>query len=350
LFDRDGFLELMHEAKARKFDIVIVESLDRISRDPEDLAGIFKRLKYAQIDIHTLNEGIANDMTVGFRSMMGAAFLKDLAAKVKRHHVGRVREGHVMGMVTYGYRCVDGKPGEREVDPQTSAIVRRIFTEYANGVSPREIAIGLTRDKIPSPSGEETWSHQTFIGGGGRNGMLRNRLYIGELVYNVHHSVRNPDSGAVTSRLNPEMDHISTAVPDLCIVDQNLWDAVQAVRNERSIHKFGEAGLKVRARRSTHLLSGLLRCGQCNGPMIFTSTSRGRQFVACAAAKTKSLCSHTKSYDAELLKQLVVENLRANLTDPKRHAEALKAATLNTLRWPRKIRARRSRRKNRLAA
>src|SRR6476469_6804322 len=35
LFDRDGFLELMHEAKAHKFDIVIVESLDRVSRDPE---------------------------------------------------------------------------------------------------------------------------------------------------------------------------------------------------------------------------------------------------------------------------------------------------------------------------
>jgi site-specific DNA recombinase len=231
-----------------------------------------------------------------------------------------------MGAVSFGYRDVPGKPGEREIEPAEAAIVQRIFTEYANGVSPREIAIGLTHDQIPAPSGAETWSHQSFIGGGGKSGMLRNRLYIGELIYNRHHSVRNPDSGAMTPRLNPEIDHISTEVPHLRIINQNLWDAAQAVRNERSIQKFGATGLKVRGRRGTHLLSGLLRCGQCNGPMIFTSTSRGRQFVGCAAAKTKSTCSHRKSYDADLLKQIVVENLRANLADPRRHAEALKAA------------------------
>jgi site-specific DNA recombinase len=231
-----------------------------------------------------------------------------------------------MGAVSYGYRDVPGKPGERKIDPAEAAVVQRIFAEYANGVSPRDIASGLTRDKIPAPSGAENWSYQSFIGGGGKNGMLRNRLYIGEIVYNRHHSIRNPDSGALTPRLNPKLDHISTDVPHLRIIEQGLWDAVQAVRNERSIRKFGDSGLKVRGRRGTHLLSGLLRCGQCNGPMIFTSTSRGHQFVSCAAARTTSACSHAKTYNADLLKQLVIENLRANLTDPSRQAEALKAA------------------------
>ena len=82
-----------------------------------------------QVDIHTLNEGIADQMKVGFRGMMGAAFLKDLADKVGRHHVGRVREGHVMGRVTCGYRPVQGKPGEREIDPAQAAIVQRIFRQ-----------------------------------------------------------------------------------------------------------------------------------------------------------------------------------------------------------------------------
>jgi site-specific DNA recombinase len=327
LFFRDDFLELLRQAKAHEFDTVIVESLDRISRDPEDLAGIFKRLKYAQIDIHTLNEGIADDMKIGFRSMMGAAFLKDLAAKVRRHHVGRAREGHVMGIVAYGYSDVSGKPGERQINPSEAEIVRRIFAEYANGISPREIALGLTREKVPTPSGAETWSHQSFLGGGGKSGMLRNSLYIGELVYNRHHSIRNPDTGAVAPRLNPETDHIRQAVPHLRIIDQDLWNAVQAVRSDRAVQRFGTTrSVKRFPRRGSHLLSGLLRCGQCGGHMIFSSTSRGRQFVACAAAKTKSLCSHTKSYDADLLKQLVIEYFRENLIDPRRHAEAMKAA------------------------
>ena len=156
--------------------------------------------------------------------------------------------------------------------------------------------------------------------------MLGNRLYIGEIVYNCRRSVRNPDSGALTPRLNPEIDQISTDVPRLRIIEQGLWDAVQVVRNQRSLHKFGEEGLKVRGRRNTHLLSGLLRCGQCNGPMIFTSTSRGRQFVACAAAKTKSACSHAKSYDADLLKQLIIGDIRTKFDRSETQAEALKAA------------------------
>jgi hypothetical protein len=54
--------------------------------------------------------------------------------------------------------------------------------------------------------------------------------------------------------------------------------------------------------------------------MIFTSTSRGRQFVACAAASNNSACSHL-----ELLEQLVVKDFRENLTDRRYHAEAMKA-------------------------
>jgi site-specific DNA recombinase len=167
------------------------------------------------------------------------------------------------------------------------------------------------------------------MGGGGKNGILRNQLYIGVLVYNRHRTVRNPDTGAVVPRRNPDADHIVKDVPHLRILDQGLWDAAQALRSERCIQKFGTAGLIVKGlgRRRTHLLAGLLRCGQCQGHMIFSSTSRGRQFVTCASAKVKSACTHRKAYDAEKLKRLVVENLRSHLIDPRRHAEAMKAAT-----------------------
>jgi len=37
----------MADAQARRFDIVLAESLDRISRDQEDIAGVYKRLTFA---------------------------------------------------------------------------------------------------------------------------------------------------------------------------------------------------------------------------------------------------------------------------------------------------------------
>lgn len=328
LFDRDNLLELMQAAKARKFEAIIVENLDRLSRDQEDLAGLFKKLKFYGVELRTVNEGETTDTHIGLRGMFGAMFLKDLKDKVRRHHIGRVKEGHVMGAVSYGYQSIPGKPGERVIHPERAAVVRRIFTEYAKGVSPADIANGLTRDNIPSPAGAREWSHQSFIGGGGKTGLLGNRLYIGELTWNKHHYDRNPETNSVVARVNPEDQHLVVSVPHLRIVDQPLWDAAQAVRRGRSVAKFGPNGMTTRAviPRGDHLLSGLLRCGQCNGDMIVVSKSRGEQFVSCAAARTKATCEHRKSYSIDGLKKLVLDNFRDNMVDPKRHAEALRAA------------------------
>jgi len=44
---RPGIQALMQDAQGRKFDLVLTESLDRISRDQEDIAGVYKRLRFA---------------------------------------------------------------------------------------------------------------------------------------------------------------------------------------------------------------------------------------------------------------------------------------------------------------
>jgi site-specific DNA recombinase len=41
---RGGLLRLLDQARDQSFDVVVVEALDRLSRDMEDLAGIHKRL------------------------------------------------------------------------------------------------------------------------------------------------------------------------------------------------------------------------------------------------------------------------------------------------------------------
>lgn len=48
---RPGIQSLLADAQVGKFNIVLAESLDRISRDQEDIAGVFKRLAFAGIQI-----------------------------------------------------------------------------------------------------------------------------------------------------------------------------------------------------------------------------------------------------------------------------------------------------------
>ena len=56
-----------------------------------------------------------------------------------RGQLGRALQGKVPGGKAYGYDLVTAATGERQVNPVEAAIVRRIFTEFANGHSPRAI-------------------------------------------------------------------------------------------------------------------------------------------------------------------------------------------------------------------
>jgi DNA invertase Pin-like site-specific DNA recombinase len=140
---RPGFQAMMREALQKKFDIVMAEALDRFSRDQEDTAGLFKRLTFAGVNIVTLAEGDITHLHIGLKGTMNALFLKELAEKTRRGLRGRIELGKAGGGVSFGYRIVrrleNGlvTTGEREIVPEEAAIVRRIFSDYAAGASPK---------------------------------------------------------------------------------------------------------------------------------------------------------------------------------------------------------------------
>jgi DNA invertase Pin-like site-specific DNA recombinase len=152
---RDGLIAMMAAAKAGKFDAIIVESLSRLSRDQEDLAGLYKRLRHYGVDLITVHEGKANSIHVGLRGIMSEMEVKDLADRIKRSQNPMVREGLFPGAVTYGYERVwdeetrTYRPGVRVINQEKARVIRRIFSEYASGTSPREIAARLTREASP---------------------------------------------------------------------------------------------------------------------------------------------------------------------------------------------------------
>lgn len=326
MFERDGLLAMMKEAKAKGFDAVIVESLDRLSRDQADLAGIFKRLKFFDIKIITVQEGETTDIHVGIRGIVGSMFLADLGHKVKRGHNGRVREGKIPGSVTYGYRRVPGKPGEREADPEQTKVLLRIFTEYSHGVSPMKIAADLTRDKIPTPSGGANWNHQAFIGGRLGRGMIGNPIYKGELHWNQSRTVLNPETGKKLKRKTKAEDVITTSVPHLQIIPTELWNAANQVRADRSVKQLGGAFIPRPRKHTDHLLTGLLYCGTCGGHMRIANTSRsGAARVACATAHQHRTCTQTRSYDLDDLQRTVLDGIRKHLMNPRAVLEYTKS-------------------------
>src|SRR6516162_4735476 len=187
---RAGYQALLMAARQGEFDVVLAEALDRLSRDQEDVAALFKALAFCRVAIVTLAEGAISELHVGLKGTMNALFLKDLAAKTHRGMRGRIKEKRAAGGLSYGYavkREIDakGEPvrGGRIVVSEEAAIVKRIFSEFANGASPRAIAKRLNGERIAGPGGRP-WQDTTIRGHAERGtGVLRNELYAGRLVW-----------------------------------------------------------------------------------------------------------------------------------------------------------------------
>lgn len=306
LLGRTGLLDLLADARAGAFDAVIVEALDRVSRDQEDLAGVYKRLSFLGIALVAVHEGRADQIQVGIRGLVGALYLQDLAQKVRRGMAGVVREGRHAGGRAYGYRPVPGQPGRMTIVEDEAATVRRVFERFAAGATPREIAAALNADGVPPPRGR-FWRAGVINGNKKRqNGILQNEVYAGRLIWNRVRMVKDPDTGRRVSRPNPETEWQRTDAPELRIVDEDLWQAVR-----RRDHYRPQAPHL--ARRPRRVLSGLLRCGACGAGMSIKDRDHGRLRIMCSQAKEAGACDHRRAYHLDEIEGRVLGHLRERL-------------------------------------
>ena len=325
---RPGLQELIADAARGRFDVVLAEAMDRLSRDQEDIAGLYKRLSFADVRIVTIAEGDISEMHIGLKGTMNALFLKDLALKTHRGLRGRVEAGKSGGGNAYGYKIIrsfaaDGTPtaGEREIDPVEAETVRRIFRDFVNGQSPRAIAHALNKENIPGPSGVG-WGQSTINGNAERGtGILNNELYIGRLVWNRLRYVKDPATGKRVSRPNPPESWVVTEVPELRIVDEELWKAARdfrgKARKQAARNSAEDTGSPTKTgfwshQRPKHLLTGLMRCGVCGGGYSKISAT----LFGCAAARNKGTCGNRQNIRVETLDDIVLAGLKHRLMDP----------------------------------
>ena len=234
---RPGLRDLLRDAERRIIDFVYAEALDRLSRDQEDMPGIYKRLKYWNVQLFTLEEGDIQPIHIFVGGFMNHAWIENLANKTRRGQIGAVHAGRIPGGLCYGYRTANridenGRPvrGLREVDPHEAAVVRRIYGLYADGSSAREIAGILNGEGEPGPRGR-AWGQSTINGHRTRrNGILNNELYRGRIVYGRQNFIRDPDTGRRQARPVDPSKWVVQDVPELRIVDDTLWNLVQTRR------------------------------------------------------------------------------------------------------------------------
>lgn len=323
---RPGYQRLIQAAECGQIDVIAAESQNRLSRDMADSANLLKRMNFFGVRIHTASENELDDMKVGVSGLVSTMFLKDLAQKTRRGLEGRIARGKSAGGIAYGYRVKreilpDGtlSTGDREVEQDEAAVIKRIFRDYADGLSARAIAAALNAEGVTAPQsgkGTGTWNPSTIAGNIKRGtGILNNELYIGRLVWNRLTYDTNPDTGKRLSRLNPPEDWITEDVPGLRILDDQLWQAVKTRQGEvrQAMNPAGvltERPKLERARRPTYLLSGLLRCAS------YTLINKTRYGCAGARNKGAAVCTNRATIGRAEVEERVLSGLKQRLLAP----------------------------------
>ena len=138
---RPGYLNLLADAEAGKFDVLVCEAVDRLGRNLADVASLSDQLTFARVEIHAVAVGHLTPMHIGIMGTMAQMSLSDTRDKVRRAQLGRARAGRMPAGLAFGYDIVSPPPGakeagERRINAVEAATVERVFRNYANGISP----------------------------------------------------------------------------------------------------------------------------------------------------------------------------------------------------------------------
>lgn len=161
--NRQGFIRMMKDAKAGKFDIIITKSISRFSRSTIDCLRAIRELKECGVEVFFEKENIHTfdrncEPAITMFSAIAEEESRALAANIQWSYRKRFREGKVL----INYSCFLGyKKGEDEkpqVVEDEAKIVREIYELFLAGYSIAGIKNVLENKKYLTPRKKESWN------------------------------------------------------------------------------------------------------------------------------------------------------------------------------------------------
>ena len=187
---RPGLKELLQDANAGKFDLVIVWKLNRISRKLIDILNIVDTLDKNKIAFRSLTESFETETPAGklqlnIMGAIGEFERGTIAENVKMGMIARAREGKWNGGKVLGYDIVE-IPSEGKKRKETKLVinekeamtVRRIFELYSEGHGYKATVNRVNQEGHRSKKGNP-FATATI------KEILKNPVYIGKIRYNV---------------------------------------------------------------------------------------------------------------------------------------------------------------------
>jgi len=190
---RPGFQSMIWDSYDNRFDIIIVKSISRFTRNTVDLLETIQKLRGLGIEVRFEQENISTssneqDLLIAVHTAMAQAAGESLSEAIKW---GLRRGFETVESKLYTRKCFGYKhneQGELIINEEQAVMVRMIFELYLKGYSVDMIMKELGHNNIKSPTGKERWSKRTI------QTMLTNEKYIGNVILGKTYTGQYPNN------------------------------------------------------------------------------------------------------------------------------------------------------------
>lgn len=265
-FDRPGWNKLQEEMESGKIKVVITKNLSRLGRSNFE-CGYFldyyfpeNNIRYIAIQeqIDTANNENSNNEYAALNNFINEKYSRDLSKNIKRVYRIKQKAGEYMGgKPVYGYKKDPNDKHKLIIDEEAAKIVKRIFELYLQLHSQSRVMKILTEEKIPIPEVYKQtrrgvkvkhpydWNYHTV------RSILRNQMYIGDMVQNVH--VKKSFREKKIIKTNKE-DWVIVEGTHEAIIDKNTFNRVQ---------NFLDANYRQPTKPYERTFGGIMFCHEC---------------------------------------------------------------------------------------
>lgn len=256
---RADFNRMIDDCKRGAIDMVITKSISRFARNTIDCLKYIKDLKELNIPVFFEKEKIntmdsKGEILLTIMASLAQQESESLSQNVKLGYQFRCQSGKVsvnhnrfMGYTKY-------KDGKLIIVEEEAKVIRRIFREFLEGRSLREIGKGLEEDGILTGAGMKKWRPETI------HKMLKNEKYMGDALLQKTYTVdflnkKRVKNEGIMPQYYVEGSHDG-------IIPRDLFMQVQEELLRRSNLHSGQ-NRKKRVYSSKYVLSSIVYCSKC---------------------------------------------------------------------------------------
>ena len=318
---RKQFQQMMIDAKAKKFDKVVVKDVSRFARNTVDLLQSVRELKSYGVQVDFLNNGEVMEGGSEFiLTILGAMAQQESANMSKRVKFGKditAQKGRVPNLV-FGYDKIPNERYTLKINEEEAKIVKEIFESYVyKGIGTTKIAWNLNDRGIRTKKTKSKWVQTSIVR------MLKNPIYTGR-VTNKKSEVTDFITG--TRKELPEEEWIVVERPEMRIISDELFNRAQELLEQRS----NEFKLNNKREKTEYVFSTLIYCKHCGYSFRRIKrkyTADGPEYIRWVCSGRNSMgvnhCPNTTVIDEEELLNAIKIYLKSIIKNKKDFMKAV---------------------------